>query len=255
MITGPNGSGKTSILRILSGLWPVFKGKLYTPPPQLSSIFYIPQRPYLSLGTLREQIIYPHNTQDMIRSGKSDQDLLKLLTTVYLSYIPDREGGLDSIKEWKDVFSGGEKQRIQLARLFYHSPKYAVLDECTSAVSGDVEGLLYSTAKDYGMTLITISHRPALFKYHSFLLKIGEGKDGDEWALSKIGNLEELNETVGGEVKRLEATLKHAGEWRIRLEEINRELQLEVQIGGGSDSGDSGGDKSTSLKHARRTLV
>ncbi|RKO90171.1 P-loop containing nucleoside triphosphate hydrolase protein, partial [Blyttiomyces helicus] len=148
---------------------------------------YIPQRPYLAIGSLREQVIYPHSVEMMKKAGKTDEDLAQILKTVYLDYIPGREGGWDAVKEWKDVFSGGEKQRIQLARLFYHSPRFAVLDEATSAVSPDVEALLYSTAADANITLITISHRPALFKYHRHLLRVGEGSHGDEWSFEDIG--------------------------------------------------------------------
>merc|ERR1711939_366805 len=89
--------------------------------------------------------------QDFVASGKSEDDLLDILKHVFLSYLPSREGGLDTRKEWKDVLSGGEKQRMGLTRLFYHQPKFGVLDECTSAVSTDVEGQMYQHAKDLGI--------------------------------------------------------------------------------------------------------
>ncbi|ORY46787.1 hypothetical protein BCR33DRAFT_753456 [Rhizoclosmatium globosum] len=190
MITGPNGSGKTSVARILSSLWPHFTGHLSRPVESLSEIMYIPQRPYLPIGTLRQQIIYPQTLDEFEESGRSDEDLYQVLRTVHLAYIPDREGGLDSMKEWKDVFSGGEKQRMQLARLFYHSPRFVVLDEATSAVSSDVEALLYNSCKEAGMTVITISHRPTLFKYHSFMLKLGEGRREMSGCLKRFRVLE-----------------------------------------------------------------
>lgn len=137
-----NGTGKTGIARILAGLWPVFEGIVKRP----QEIFFLPQRPYLPLGSLRDQIIYPCSYPAFIAAGKTDEDLLDILKHVHLAYLPGREGGLDTRKEWKDVLSGGEKQRISIARLFFSrslplwAPEFAVMDEATSAVSSDVEG-------------------------------------------------------------------------------------------------------------------
>ncbi|KAJ3179473.1 hypothetical protein HDU85_004884 [Gaertneriomyces sp. JEL0708] len=230
MITGPNGAGKTSILRTLAGLWPLFRGTIKRPESSLSEIMYIPQRPYLAIGTLREQIIYPHSVAQMRSAGKTDADLLAILEKVYLAYIPSREGGLDAVKEWKDVFSGGEKQRVQLARLFYHHPRFAVLDEATSAVSNDVEALLYSGAKDEGITVITISHRPSLFKYHQYLLSVGQGASGTEWTFERIGE-EGVRVGVEAEIKLLEEKLRDVENLRSRLKDINSELNLQIGTG------------------------
>ena len=89
----------------------------------------------------------------------ADDDLQKILEVVELGSLVDREGGWDVEREWRDALSGGYKQRIAMARLFYHAPKYAILDECTSALSLDVEQKLYQHAKKLGITLLTVSHR------------------------------------------------------------------------------------------------
>ena len=127
-----------------------------------------------------------------------------------------------------------------MARLFYHKPKFVILDEATSAVSNDVEALLYSAAKDAGITVVTISHRPSLLKYHSFLLKIGEGDKGTSWEWTRVGTQQDRVESVENEIKTLEERLQSTEGLKRRLLVINQELQLKP---------------SEKLPHAKRSLV
>jgi len=89
---------------------------------------------------------------DMRNDSKTDRDLQKILDSVRLGYLPEREGGWDTKKDWANVLSGGERQRMAFARIMYHEPRYAFIDEGTSAVSSDVEGLLYENAKEKGIS-------------------------------------------------------------------------------------------------------
>ncbi|XP_013914702.1 PREDICTED: ATP-binding cassette sub-family D member 4 [Thamnophis sirtalis] len=186
LITGNTGTGKTSLLRILGGLWKCKQGEVH----MLSSfgphgVVIIPQRPFFTDGTLREQIIYPLK-EIYPDSGSIDDDrILRFLELTGLSDLLMRTGGLDQPVDWNwyDILSPGEMQRLSFARLFYLQPQYAVLDEVTSALTEDVENEMYRICIQLGMTLVSVGHRKSLEKFHSWILKLyGEGK----WELSRI---------------------------------------------------------------------
>jgi len=186
---------------------------------------FVPQRPYLSIGTLRDQVIYPdvEVENDGLDRKRRDMELKKVLEEARLGYLPDREGGWDTRKEWKDVLSGGEKQRMGLARLLYHKPKYAFIDEGTSAVSSDVEGLLYERCKEKGITLITISTRASLKRYHEYNLTLEMNDDGSEAEVEQIGT-EKEKMGVERELQELRHRLSQVEKWKRRREEIELEL-------------------------------
>ena len=214
LVVGPNGCGKSSLFRILGGLWPVYGGTVHKPP--FTAIFYIPQRPYLSRGSLRQQIIYPDGLRTMRAKGVTDSDLLGILRILNLEHLVDLyPEGWDAEAEWRDVLSGGLQQRVAMARLFYHRPRYAILDECTSSVTLDTEKVMYDNAKALGITLMTVSHRRSLWKYHSRILQFdGQGN----YVFTKLDAEKRLK--LEDEKEDLEVLLRQVPEIERRIEEL-----------------------------------
>lgn len=169
LVLGPNGCGKSSLFRILCGLWPM-QGGTIAKPKDRTDLFFLPQKPYLVQGTFREQIIYPHTEEEMAKRGVTDAMLLEFLEWTLMTSVCEAHGGLNAVKEWGEVLSGGEKQRLGLARVMYHKPKFAILDECSSAINVEAEQFIFSNLLKLGLGLITISHRHTLFKFHTKVL-------------------------------------------------------------------------------------
>ncbi|KAH0981277.1 hypothetical protein GBA52_008454, partial [Prunus armeniaca] len=204
LITGPNGSGKSSLFRVLGGLWPLVSGHIVKPGVGTDlnkEIFYVPQRPYTAVGTLRDQLIYPL-TVDQEVEPLTHSGMVELLRNVDLEYLLDRYPPEKEIN-WGDELSLGEQQRLGMARLFYHKPKFAILDECTSAVTTDMEERFCAKVRAMGTSCITISHRPALVAFHDVVLSLdGEGgwsvqfKREDSPLLNEGGGNMMLSETT-----------------------------------------------------------
>ena len=165
VIAGTSGTGKSSLLRAIAGLWTTGSGVVTRPAS--SDMLFLPQQPYLPLGDLRFQLTYPHTERDI-----SDEELLRWLDRVGLPTLAERFGGLRAELDWARVLSVGEQQRLAFARALIAKPRYLLLDEATSALDAGNEERLYSQLAGLSITPISVSHHPAVLKHHHRVLEL-----------------------------------------------------------------------------------
>ncbi len=176
LIVGPSGCGKSSLLRAIAGLWDAGTGRITR--PQLDDMLFLPQRPYMIMGTLREQLLYPHGDRQI-----DNETLQNVLHQVNLPNLDQQYGSFETVENWGDRLSLGEQQRVAFARVLLNQANYAILDEATSALDLENEALLYQHLSESQTTFISVGHRPSLRQYHQWILEFSEGQ---EWSLKTL---------------------------------------------------------------------
>ncbi|WP_372658305.1 ABC transporter ATP-binding protein/permease [Hydrogenophaga sp.] len=163
LVKGPSGSGKSTLFRALAGIWPWAKGRVRLPADFDQRVMFLPQRPYFPNGSLRAALAYPeaaqHYSDDALRQALSD------------ALLPDLASRLDDEDTWGQKLSGGEQQRLAIARAFLKKPRWLFVDEATSALDETAEATLYSRlqalVKSSNGALVSIAHRPTVAAFHN----------------------------------------------------------------------------------------
>ena len=170
LIVGESGSGKSTLLRAVAGLWPWGSGRILLPPRE--EMMFLPQRPYMPLGTLAAALAYPHSDRDEDR-GAMEECLRKVNLEEFIDRLDERE-------PWDKAMSLGQQQRLAFARLILHKPKWIFLDESTSALDDDNQDRMMSLLVEElsESAVMSIGHRPGLERYHTRALQLTKTNSG-----------------------------------------------------------------------------
>jgi putative ATP-binding cassette transporter len=158
LVTGPSGCGKSTLFRALAGIWPFGAGSVQT--PENGAVMFLPQKPYLPLGALREVVAYPKGNGSL-----SDTQIAETLKLCRLEQFAHRLGERDN---WALRLSLGEQQRLTIARALLNKPQWLFLDEATAALDEETERYVYQLLRQHlpSTTLVSIAHRPGVVAYH-----------------------------------------------------------------------------------------